>query len=303
MLWYRQFVQHFPSLEEWFSAPLLQRVGRRFRENANHPICAASYRARHYLIFLTLQGYISLDWDWLIATHHLVLEPFLPLLGGGEAAFALLVAEAVNLGYEWQDAQMTLQWSVYRILLHLGTPHIGDIRASHLVQFIEAVENFKYRSDVADFFGSSQRHQESIQPSHLASIRLLQTVLYHRGQVNTEPHRTTILVPARNVVKPQMEATVKRYIQMRSLTDQPGTVKAAKRYLLKFIDWLAGADPLIESWAEVERDHLMQYAAELKTMNCTRGRPYAAQSKHGMLSGLSVFFQDTISWEWQDVPK
>src|SRR5438105_3314469 len=47
----------------------------------------------------------------------------------------------------------------------------------------------------------------------------------------------------------------------------------------------------------------MEYAEELKTVNCTRGRPYAAQTKYSMLSGLSVFFQDTISWEWQDVPK
>ncbi len=34
----------------------------------------------------------------------------------------------------------------------------------------------------------------------------------------------------------------------------------------------------------------------------TRGKPYAAQTKYGLLSRLSVFFQDTISWEWEDVP-
>jgi site-specific recombinase XerD len=99
-----------------------------------------------------------------------------------------------------------------------------------------------------------------------------------------------------------MEAVVTRYLARRRLTDQPATVKRAKRELLKFIDWLAQAHPQVSSWAEVTRDQVIEYANALHTMISTRGTPYATQTKRGLLSRLSLFFQDTISWEWEDVP-
>jgi site-specific recombinase XerD len=99
-----------------------------------------------------------------------------------------------------------------------------------------------------------------------------------------------------------MEAAVTRYLARRRLTDQPATVKRAKRELFKFIDWLAQAHPKVSSWAEVTRDQVMEYADTLHTMISTRGTPYATQTKRGLLSRLVVFFQDTISWEWEDVP-
>ena len=144
------FVQHYPSLRDWFSAPLTERVGRLYQEDSNHPSCPVSYRARHYLIFLALHGYAAFDWDWLIATHHLVLEPFLPLLGC-PTTLSSLVETAVNLGYEGRDARMTLQWAVYRGLLHLGSPHLNNIRATHLTEFEQAVACFGARDDVAHF--------------------------------------------------------------------------------------------------------------------------------------------------------
>lgn len=93
-----------------------------------------SYHARYYLIFLALCGYASMDWEWLIATHKLGLEPFLPILGY-QPVLPPLVETAVNLGYEKTDAQMTLQWGVSRVLLHLGTPDLTAIRATHLAEF------------------------------------------------------------------------------------------------------------------------------------------------------------------------
>lgn len=197
---------------------------------------------------------------------------------------------------------MTLQWVVSRVLLHLGTPHLQAIRATHLAEFAQAVAGFGDHSDVAHFFGSRERYQQGIREEYLIGVHFLQTILYHQGQVQTEPYRVTYQPPARPPLKPQMEAVVTRYLAMRRLTDQPTTVKRAKRELFKFIDWLATAYPLVESWRDVTRDQVMEYANALHAMINTRGKLYAAQTKYGLLSRLSVFFQDTISWEWKDVP-
>lgn len=302
LLWHRQFVQCYPVLENWFSAPLPERIGRISGDISNHPSFPASYRARHYLTFLALHGHIALDWDWLIATHNLTLEPFLSLLSGS-LTFKAVVEKAVSLGYDWKDAHATLQWPLYRILLHIPSPRIEDIRTVHLVEFEEAVEGFAVRNNVTQFFGSPVRYRQGIKPDHITSIRLLQTVLYHLGQVDAEPQRVKICTPPRLSVKPQMEAVVTRYIQFRSLTDQPGTIKSIKRALLKFIDWIAQTHPQVEAWIEINREHLMEYAVALNTLNCTRGRPFAISTKYATLSCLSVFFQDTIAWEWEDVPK
>jgi hypothetical protein len=241
-----RFVQSYPNLSDWFSAPLPERVGRLYREDYNHASYPISYRARHYLIFLTLRGYASLDWDWLIATHALGLEPFLPLLGY-PAVLPLLVETAVNLGYERKDARLTLQWVVSRVLLHLGSPSLHPIRAIHLADFEQAIAHFGERADVALFFGSRERYQQGIREEYLIGVHFLQTVLYHQGQVNTEPYRVMHMPAARSPLKPQMEAVVTRYLTMRRLTDQPVTVEKTKRGLLKFIEWLAQAHPLVES--------------------------------------------------------
>lgn len=43
-------------------------------------------------------------------------------------------------------------------------------------------------------------------------------------------------------------------------------VEKTRRGLLKFIDWLAQAHPLVESWRDVTRDPAMEYANALNTM-------------------------------------
>src|SRR5271166_2943198 len=191
------FAQRYPDLRNWFSVPLTERVGRLHQEDFNRPSCPVSYRARHYLTFLALHGDVTFDWEWLIATRHLLLEPFLPVLGY-PTTLSSLVEAAVNLGYEWKDARMTLQWAVSRMLLHLGSPHPQAIRAGHLAEFEDAIASFGERADVASFFGSRQRYQHGIRDEYLTSVHLLQTVLYHQGQIQTEPYRVTHLVPARS---------------------------------------------------------------------------------------------------------
>src|SRR6266851_9438080 len=63
----REFVEAYPDLQAWFEAPLAERVGRLRHQPRSHFFGRVSYRARPYLYFLALHGYVTFDWEWLIS--------------------------------------------------------------------------------------------------------------------------------------------------------------------------------------------------------------------------------------------
>lgn len=143
-----------------------------------------------------------------------------------------------------------------------------------------------------------------VKKHHIPALHLLQTVLYHRGQVDTEPPRPQKPAYVRFIARPRMEEVIARYLRTRRLTDQPGTIENSDKYLHQFVDWLAQTHPTVETWAEVTRDQVIAYAEALNTMKGKRThQPFAATTKYTMLSCLSVFFQDVVAWEWDTVPR
>jgi hypothetical protein len=66
------------------------------------------------------------------------------------------------------------------------------------------------------------------------------------------------------------------------------------RSLRRFGAWLAEAHPEIETFAQVERDHVLEFAAALEDEVAPRtGRPLAERTRIGILSCLSTFFRQT----------
>ncbi len=63
----REFVEAYPDLQAWFAAPLAERVGRLRHQPRSHFFGRVSYRARPYLYFLALHGYVTFDWEWLMS--------------------------------------------------------------------------------------------------------------------------------------------------------------------------------------------------------------------------------------------
>src|SRR5260370_17875842 len=105
-------------------------------------------------------------------------------------------------------------------------------------------------------------------------------------------------------MNPRMEAVIARYLAARRLTDQPSTLARYEQDLHRFVSWLTQAHPDVETLAGVTRDHITQYAEGLTKMTSTRtGRPLATVTRRGVLSCLSVFFQDTARWQWEDGPQ
>src|SRR6266700_4272380 len=102
---------------------------------------------------------------------------------------------------------------------------------------------------------------------------------------------------------PRMLAMIARYLTARSLTSRPGTITRLEVSFRRFMQWLSQAYPHIETFAEVTRDHLLEFAEWLSSRKGMHsGQPLSTLTKRGNLCALSVFFRDTASWEWEDVP-
>lgn len=300
----RYFVQRYPDIHAWFAAPLAERIGRLYGEDEDHIFCPVSYQARSYLMYLALRGYAPLDWEWLIAAYQLKLERMLcssPFASQVET----LEEEAVRLGYKRAHAHVALRWTLNRLFLHLGTVQIEALNETHIDQFIEALERFRERPDVALFFGSTEQYTKQLYHDYLPCFQVPRTVLYHRGQAHTRPRGNT---PRRSfsrpVLKPRMEAIVTRYLAIRQVPAHPDTIKNYKTTLYHFIAWIVQVHPELDTFADVTREHLIEYAEALNTMQGKRTlRPFAAATKQKRLSHLSVFFSTVAFWGWDDVPR
>lgn len=302
LLRHNRFVERYPNLGEWFAAPLPERVGRLYREDQATPANGVSYEARHYLLFLALRGSVCFDWEWLVAIPDLTLGA-LPAKLGISINWKVLVEEGGRLGYNPAGTQSKLQWGAMRILLHIGSTHVEDIPFADLLELRQSLEHLGQRDDIALFFGSKERYQGIVHSHRHFSLNLLQTVLYHCGQIDAEPPRPKRPAFVRPVIKPQMETVIDRYLATRRLTNQPGTIGNFYETLHQFVDWIAQAYPPIETWAEVSREQVVEYAEALNTLPArTTGRPLAATTKLTRLSCLSTFFKDVVAWRWENVP-
>ncbi|WP_236601290.1 tyrosine-type recombinase/integrase [Ktedonobacter sp. SOSP1-52] len=261
----------------------------------------ASFHACQYLFFLVLHGHIRFDWEWLIAIERLETWDFLRV-AGIEVNLAPILSLATKLGYSQASICFASQWSLGRLFLHTGQLPVEQFSENDLAEFAEAIRQFGERPDVALFYGSLDHYRKRAQ-AYLGMLYRLHLVLYHQCHAKQLPRRT----PRKRVYpplhKPRMEAVVARYLTARRLTDRPSTVKSFALALHRFIRWIEQAYPTLETFAEVTRDHVLQFAEEFDTLvHPKTKRPPGAGSKLVMLGRLAVFFQDVACWGWEDVP-
>lgn len=296
----RCFVHYYPDLQEWFQAPLVERVGSSHEEGPAHCKYLANYTARRYLAFLGLQGYARFDWDWILAIRGIKVWEMLDQLHV-DAGLTALVEEAIGLGYQQMKVTQTLRSILARIFLHTGQFHVQSIQESDIEAFSEALVHLPENPDIVRFYDSMEQCQREVR-KFLALLFMLRVLLYHRGQIATAPRRT---YPRGQwtVLKPQMEATLTRYLAARSLTDRPGSVEHVKTDLHHFISWIAHAHPQVETFGQVTRDDILEFAEALAAMRNPRTQqPLAMSTKRNRLSHLAVLLQDGLQWGWQDVP-
>ena len=211
-----EFLAHYPDLETWFAAPLLERVGRERRDGVRSSCKTLGYQARSYLHYLGLSGYAWFDWEWLLAVaRHRIWELDARLGLTLRHDVNAFIEEAVRLGYS-SHARQSIFWAVSRIVLHAGDPRVSAIDETQVEALVEAVRRFGDRSDVALFHGSVARYQRLANKGFLTHIHALRVVLYHRGQATTKPRRNHR--PSGQwwpVHKPRMQAVLARFELLR----------------------------------------------------------------------------------------
>lgn len=304
----KRFVQAYPSLEEWLSALLTQRVGRILHQDepggqfSEVIVNNASYKARSYLYFLAARGYLSFDWDWLIAMRRLPVWDYYFKCVGLDVALERFIEEASELGYSKVSFRAAGEWILSRIYMHTLDPDIGNIGEAELSALESEVVAFGQRPDLELFYGPREKY-EGFVTFRKTHLHLFEVVLYHRGQLSEAPRKEGPPLRKRPVLKPRMEEVAHRYADWHRAAGRRLTAERTFRGLRAFVCWSAEAHPEIESFADVDCEVVLEYAEALNEMVVPRtGKPMATSTKTGRLMHLSNFFKDTADWGWQDVP-
>lgn len=299
---YRAFRDRWPSLSDWFAEPLVNRVGRLPGESNLAPSYPLSFRARGYLLFLALRGYATLDYPFTLAAGQLRVVHLASAMGI-DMGVAGLVEEAVALGFHRGSAVQAMTWTVSRIALRTGVLHAESITEGHINEALQAVRIFSERDDLRFFYPSAQSYCDNASKMWITHLHQLQVVLFHRGQVHTQPRKR---MPNRRpplALPPRMQAVAEKWLAARRLTDAPSTTDQLELAVRNFGDWLAEHYPGIVSWAEVSRDHCLAWIQYLAgTPSQITGKPLGVISRKQRVSGLSQLFRETAAWQYDDVP-
>ena len=184
-----------------------------------------------------------------------------------------------------------------------GMPAVSDPGEFLVAEALEAVRLFSERDDLCLFYPSMQDYRDNASKQWITHLHQLQVVLFHRGQIATQPRKFMPSWKPPLVLPPRMQAVADKWLAARRLTDAPSTVDKLELAVRKFGDWLAGHHPGIVSYADVTRDHCLAWAQHLAdTPAETTGKPLGAASRIQRISALSQMFRDTAAWEYPDVP-
>jgi integrase len=299
----REFVARWPKLHVWFAAPLSLRVGRLPGAVRGQLTCRESYRARHYLLFLALRGYLRLDYAWLLGAGRLYIDSLTRQLGI-DLGFDALIDEAVRLGFERGSAIQSMHWCVGRIAFHTSLLDVSEFCMAHLEELLGAIRRFGQRPDLPQFYTSPERYRISPSKHWITRVHQLHTILFHRGLITQEPCKQMPSYMVRPTLPPKMQTVVDKWLTTRRLTDCPATVKRLERALRGFSTWLRSQYPDIESFASVDREHVLRYLTTLaKEPSTHTGKPLSLRSRAGYISALAMFFRQTVAWHFADVPE
>ncbi|PZS28306.1 MAG: hypothetical protein DLM61_15115 [Pseudonocardiales bacterium] len=159
-------------------------------------------------------------------------------LGVGE-----LIEEAVSLGYNPGSARQAMRWTVGRIALHAGIQHVSEITNDHIIEVLEAIRLFSERADLSYFYPSAQNYRDNAAKQWITHLHQMQVVLFHRGQVATQPRKLMPSWKPPPVLPPQMQAVADKWLAARRLTDAPATVEKLEIAIRRFGEWLTEHAP------------------------------------------------------------
>jgi integrase len=299
---YRAFMAAWPRMSDWFAAPLVERVGRLPGETHKAPSFPVSFHARPYLMFLALRGYVTFDYAWMFGAGQIRVDDCAAAMGI-DLGTDELIEETVALGYNGNSARQAMRWTVGRIALHTGIRHASELTEDHITEALEAVRLFSERDDLHLFYPSAQNYRDNAAKQWITHLHQLQVVLFHRGQVASQPRKLMPSWKPPLVLPPRMQAVADKWLAAHRLTDAPLTVEKLEIALRKFGEWLAEHHPGVVSFVDVTRDHCLSWAESLtETPTEKTGKPLGPVTRNQRISALALMFRDAAAWEYNDVP-
>jgi hypothetical protein len=140
---FRRFIHHYPDLDQWFQAPLAERIGHTKPRSGKAYVSAI---ARPYLYHLAMIGELSFDWQWIIGVHcHVLPDELLP----PEVTLFIreLVDEGVRIGYQRPSTTSKLSRIMKALYLHYLAPGLTEITDGDVAAFEDAIVAFGQRPD------------------------------------------------------------------------------------------------------------------------------------------------------------
>jgi len=319
---YDDFIRRWPRLQDWFAAPLRQRLldGQGCVRGQN-PHGGASV-IMPYLSYLSLVHGVGLDYDVLLG--RTFASPFTNSVHNGGLGvdvelFDRHVARLVQLGYAPAGARQHLKWPLGRMLLHRGDPDLGALSVDDLDELRTAVDRFTARlrmEPLRDFYSRSRSAADQPDSARdyfstaIARMHAVQVLLFNVGQIDRAPSRridagtwTDHLAPP--LAPPRIRAVIERYLRLHLAAnlDRPQTVRHSRDALRRLVDWLTGKHPEITNLNQLHREHaeeFLRWFGEQTSLHT--GIPLALTTRRSVVTLLMRFVNETAAWQWVDVP-
>lgn len=297
---YDEFKNKYPDLKSWFNEDIITRVSDVQERN----VC---YRARVYIIAMVING-LELDYEYLFSLSGTDGYKRLSDRLGLDIGFDKLKDEALKLGYSSYSADQALKWAYIRIIMHKAYADYTQITDNDLIEFKEAARKY-LASDISKIFypdtdslhNKMDRFSTSEYTLHLClhSLRVVSSEAQKEHSRSRKYDRNMSHLSNRAIAD-----TIVRYINQSSRLKEPGTIQSSFRSINKFVMWLEKQHPETANLSEINRQIIEEYMLDLKENGSDKfGKPYSVCALTNYISALKVFFDESLSWEYEDVPQ
>lgn len=319
---YDEFVARWPRLENFFAAPLRQRLFDRDDCVPGQNPHGGPSVIMPYLSYLSLVHGIDLDYELLLGRSF--ASPFTNSvhhggLGVDVDLFHRHVARLAQLGYSPTGARHELLWPLGRMLLHRGDPDLSALGMEDLRELRTAIDRFTARlrlDPVREFYARPHGGKPTVDPAGnyfktaIARLHSAHTLLFHIGQIDEPPAKridagtwSDQLAPLE--APPRIRAVVERYLRLHldAHLGRPQTVRHFRDALRRLVVWLGQAHPGITNVAQLHRGHAEQFLRWLGEQTSSHtGAPLSVSFRRSVVTLLTRFVTETAAWGWADVP-
>jgi integrase len=305
----RRFVKKYPDLHDWLSEPLEQRLGRLRGEGINPSSHTnnVSYRARGYIMYLSITGRLALPADFLVMTE-LQVTQVLNKLGNRRwvSDIQALAKRASLAGWNEKSTRTAITYFLTRLCLQradFSSP--VKVSSADFEQF-RAVTQSVFATANPNCNLKWKGNEDRLGKAPLSAAFQAHRVYFQFGLVDEPPHRGRPSVRTLVEAKPSSIARAfdawLNYDRSRGTADR--TLSNRKRELQYFVEFASASTPPLESLRDLHRGHINAYLDWLSKKRSTR-KPHDildASTRRAALSTLKTALEEMWDFEIAPVP-